>query len=232
MSMSYAENFELHFLPFGSVVEAEFDSHKIKLMVVDWSVHDDSCNYDYLGVSWPKGFVGGKTVKDTVVTIPFSSDAITDILFYGPTDKGFLERDAKAFEIAKKNNQQIFKMTKEGVLESLKLRTVSSHVYKRRNLDVIERAGVVADLLPIGSIALIGLPENYSEVMITSLVLGYRKQSFDYEAIPFRSGYCSVEVPIVIQNKDIKRVKSLGFINAEVQLLVNYENVKEVRGET
>ncbi len=235
MSVNKSDFFELHFLPFGSVVEAEFDEHKIKLMIVDWSVHDDENHYDYLGCPWPRGFVGGETEDDTVIKIPFSADSITGVFFFGPTDEGFAQRDSRAFEIARENNQEIAKLFEEGELSTLKIRR-SNEVAEKRELGIITREGTSSDLFPVGTVAVIevnnaeGEPQDV-EVMITSLVPNHRGSDFDYEVMAHRAGYCAFENTRAIKESEIKKIKSLGFINAEVQLLVNSENVKKLRGE-
>lgn len=233
--MSYAEFFELHFLPFGSVVEAKFDGHKIKLMIVDWSVHDEQNNFDYLGVPWPRGFVGGNSPEDTAIKIPFMADAITEISFLGPTDEEFVERDKQAFEVAKNNDQKIANMFEDGELEPLKIASDTDETDDERRLGVIEQEGSTEDLLPIGSVALIDFPDEKGddsqlEVMITSLVPNYRDGNFDYEVMPFRTGYCSADCPLALNDHHLKRVKFLGFIDAEVQMLVSSENVEDLRG--
>ena len=235
MLMINSEFFELHFLPFGSVVEAEFDGHKIKLMIVDWSVHDEEEHFDYLGVPWPRGFVAGKTYGETAIKIPFMAAMISEVLFFGPTDEGFAERDNQAFEVAKNNNQKIAQMFDEGVLKPLKISSDGGDAEDDRSLGIIEREGASGDLLPIGTVAVIDFPDSKGEtseleVMTTSLIPNYRDGSFDYEVMPFRTGYCSVDFPLALSEQHLKAVKSLGFIDAEVQMLVSSETIENLRG--
>lgn len=225
----------LHFLPFGSVVRLSKSDEQLDVMIVDWVVKPERADYfDYLGVVWLRGFAHVEDDAKTYQKVPFNAEEIEVVRFIGLSHHDFEEKDNKAFEFAKENKMSIAKLFEDGELHAFETPSVTRIAKKLPQ--IATREGAKDDYYPIGTVATVDatLPDSHEtverDVMIVAFGPDYFKKDVDYQIMPWREGFCGVGFPLGICEEEIKSVKSLGFINADVQFAVSSQN-REVSKE-
>ena len=219
----------LHFLPFGSVVRLNKSDEQLDVMVVDWVVKPDGADYsDYLGVVWPRGFLHVEDSEKTYQKVSFNADEIEVVRFIGLSHNDFEEKDNKAFEFAKENNMSIAKLFEAGELHTFE--TPSAARVAKKLPQIATREGAKDDYYPVGTVVTVDATVGDSDetvekdVMIVAFGPDYFKKDVDYQIMPWKEGFCGVDFPLGIYEEEIKNVKSLGFINADVQFAVSSRN--------
>ena len=226
----------LHFLPFGTVVRAKVNEQELDLMVVDWVVKPESGkDYDYLGVIWPRGFAYVEGDEKTYQKVPFNAEGIELVRFVGLSSCGFEERDNKCFDVAKEKGLSIARLFESGELHEFQ--TPSKTLAKKKLPKIGRRDGASDDYYPIGTVLTVNAEDvatgesQERDVMIVALGPDYLEGDVDYQIMPWKEGFCAVDFLLGINESDIVRVKSLGFINADVQFLVNAGLKDNAEGE-
>lgn len=219
----------LHFLPFGSVVRVKVGEQELDLMVVDWVVKPEGADYfDYLGVVWPRGFFHVEGDEKTYQKVPFNAEDIQLVRFIGLSHFDFEEKDNKSFEIAKEKGLSIARLFEEDKLHAFD--TPAKFRVAKELPRIVSREDASQDYYPIGTVATVNARVGEAgeiaekDVMIIAFGPDYFKNKVDYQIIPWKGGFCGVDFPLGVNEDDIVSIKSLGFVNAEVQFLVNSHN--------
>ena len=232
----------MHYLTFGSVVSiSDFDDF-VLLMITDWNCTDEEGNrWDYMSVPEMLGWTflesedGELVLENHTDAVFFNHENIEKIFFVGPPNANSLELEKEAFEDAKKNNLPIAQFYKNNEAAELQ---VSFDVNDRPEpyiIPTVEDEG--KQYLPIGTVCLIDVSDKESEkadlqhVMIVAIKPYYLASDYsltegkDYRVMSWEVGYLASALPICINNEDIIKVVSIGYVNADVQFALQSEIV-------
>ena len=191
--------------------------------------------HDYLGCPWPSGYILDEEEpydKEKAITrVPFNHEDIESVLFIGPFNEIFIKHDQVSFEFACENKMRIADFYNKGQAQEFEVQDLKNS--RSEPIQVSEDLQPEA-LLPIGSVVVKEF--SYEEttanlnMMICSVGAPFYPSKPEYEVFDWESGSVLLDdMDLAIDHLDYLEVKSLGYVNAEVQLFLS--NVSEHRDD-